>query len=939
MSDTAALAANVVSSFTAARTRQTVIGRFQGLAVPVPFSLAQVGVGTIGIAFAVILSRWGVPKLLAWGPTMIAVVVLGRAIRRVRPDDRPFMVGVAGLVRQRMRRAKLHPMSNGRTVDVIHGNAVIGADKSLWLLFEVTPLAFDRLSSTETQLGAVTSVEQLATSLDTRRWRLVSEVRHTTAEEVCAAMAATSRASTWRIEVEAERQRLSGGAMARRVFTLMVDIGDARRRETGVVQRWLSKLGAAAGMSDAARADWLDPDEIAAHSARIVAAAPSAARLRPLDQTEIRSMLSRLPGEPPTASDAESDFAHVTSTEPCQGARWVGGKGDGAEGAAAWRLGAAEWTEPVRGIAVARAAFGSTAHTTAVISSLPAKWRSPGGGELLHRLGYLAEAWSWSLDVSVVPPALSKARVRTLKRQLDAQIEQYDGDNAGVPPELLMAQDQADQQEEQLQSKHNASECHVTVTMSTQLRLPGDELTQPARDLLRERVGRLAAVAASVGVSIASPSGDQVPMRRLFVPHRCSGLPVTRDYRQYLLADGIAGLGPAMESQLGDPQGCVLGALDDRGVVQPLLFDPTIGPRAAEIGASPQSPSMGITGRLGSGKSVFLKRTMWTALAAGGAVIAVDRTDKGEYVVFADALAEACPELSIALIDVTDPDAPSIDPMRQGLEAREASRAAVRLLSVVAGLDPRSRYAARLQRTATEMPGTALLHVIKAARDSAEDPEWDRIEDLIDVLASDPVGGVLFDPDRPPAALDADLVVLWAPGQTLEAEPVTPSDLAASAVVLGMTLMARTLVFRDPDRFSALLLDEAWSLIKDPRARALIFEALRDGRKHNAAVWLAAQSPTDFLEWTEMSQLLGSVAVFGVRTYEAAAAGCALAGIDEHLGAEALMDLETGQMLWRDIFGRVGLVDVWLPADQNIAAAILTDPDDEPSEDREAVLA
>ena len=933
MSGESTPSASLASSFTAARRRPNEIGRLQGITLPWTFTLAQVGIAAAGVVCAVLLIKAGVPQLMASVPTGIVVLVLGRAIRRVRIDDRALVPGVVGKVRHWLRRLRMHPMSTQRTVDVIADNAVIGSDRSVWLLFSVEPFAYGRLSSVETQLGAVAGVEQLVTSVSARRWRLVSEMRQRTVDEICSAMEATSQADTWRIEVAAERERLADVSITARTFNLLVDVGDARPRSGGVVQRWLSKLGPLAGMSAPARAEWLDHEWLAAQTARITAAAPSQTHVRPLAQAEIRAMLSRIPGEPPPVQHADADYAHMASTEPCEGARLGGGNGPGSEGASAWTLGQAEWREPVPGIAVAHTAAASTAHLSAVVSSLPAQWWSPGGGELLHRLGHLPEAWAWCLDVVAVPPAVATAKSRNLKRQLEAQVEQYDGDHAGVPPELFLAQRQMEQQAEQLASRHNASEYHVTATMSTQLRLEERELTSSAENMLRERLNRLAALASSIDVSVSAPSGDQVTMRRLFTPHRCAGSAVTRDYRQYLLSDGIAGLGPAMESRLGDPQGCVLGVVDERGTVETLLFDPTLAPRASEVGASPQSPAMGVTGRLGSGKSVFLKRTMWTALAAGGAVIAVDRTDKGEYVVFADALAEACPELSIALIDVTDPTSPSIDPMRQGLDAREAAGAAVRLLSVVAGLDPSSRYAARLQRTAAQLPGSALLEVIAAAREGiADDPEWDRLEDLVEVLANDPVGGVLFDATRPPAALDADLVVLWAPGQTLDVEPVTPSDLAARAVVLGMTLMARTLVFRDPDRFSALLLDEAWALIQDPHARRLVFEALRDGRKHNAAVWLAAQSPTDFLAWTEMSQLLGSVAVFGVRTFEAASAGCALAGIETDLGAQTLMGLETGQMLWRDIFGRVGLVDVWLPADPDIATAVLTNPDRQPAQ-------
>lgn len=925
--DTAAREGSVVSSFTSARRRPNEIGQLHGISLPWTFTFAQVGVGAAGVALAVALISFGVPKLVAIVPTVVAVFLSGRAVRRVRIDDRAMLPGLMGKARQLSGRQRPHRVSKQRTVDVIRDNAVIGADHSMWLLFAVNPLPFGNLASTATRLEAVAAVEKLVGSLQSRRWRLVSEMRRIDPDDIARAMQQTSNAPTWAVELDAERERLSGMPMTARRFTLMVDIGDARPRSKASPSTWLRAIGRAAGVSGPARCDWIDPDAVAAHSARIVASAPPQTQLRPLGSGDIRTMLARIPGEPPPVDAADDDWEHLASTQPAEGARLVGGRGEGSEGASAWTLGRAQWSEPRPGIAVADTGAHATAFLSAVLSSTPDRWLSPGGGEPLWRLDFLAEAWEWVIDAEVIAPSVAKARSRNQARQLAGQVEQYDGDAAGAPPELAVAAMMIDEQRAQLASRHDAAEYITTVVMTTQMPLPDRQLTDKIEDKLRERLGRLSAVAASIDMAVAAPTGDQVWARRAFSPHRCAGQPVLRDYRQYLLADGVAGLGPAMQARIGDPRGCVLGMVDERGTVEPLLFDPTLGPRGGIVGASPQSPALAVTGALGRGKSVFAKRTTWTGLAAGGNVVAIDRGDQAEYRVFAEALAEACPELGVTIIDVRSPDAPSIDPMRSGLPREDAAAAAVRLISVVAGLNPRSSHAARLQRTAVEMPGIALVDVIEAARaDQPDDPEWVRIADLIAVMATDPIGSVLFDPKRPPARLDADLVVLAAKGLSLSDEAVTPSDLAAGAVVLGMMLLARGLVFADVDRFSALLLDEAWALVKDPRARQLITEMLRDGRKHNAAVWMVSQSPTDFLELGQLSELFGYVALFGVENYEAAVNACALAGIDETLGASTLMDLEKGQMLWRDIWGRTGLVDVLLPADPDIAHAVLTDP-------------
>jgi len=339
---------------------------------------------------------------------------------------------------------------------------------------------------------------------------------------------------------------------------------------------------------------------------------------------------------------------------------------------------------------------------------------------------------------------------------------------------------------------------------------------------------------------------------------------------------------------------------------------------------------MGIAGKLGSGKSVFGKRVLWTALAAGGRVVVVDRSNMdngtGEYVEFGKAIAGLSPEISVEVINVTDPAAGSIDPMRAIPDRELAAKTAVKLLSYAAGLDPRSKVASAIARMASERHGVPLLSMVReAATGAPEGGGWSRIVDLVEVLAADQIGGALFDPRRPPADLTADLIVLHAPGLSLVETPDTPSEVAATAVVLGLMLVARA-VIAPPERYGALLLDEAWSVLDDVRSRSVVVESIRDGRKHNAAVLLATQSPSDFYASAELAELLGYFAVFGVETESAGQAAAKLAGIDPDLATPALMSLPTGVMMWRDVYGRNGLVDVLLPADPRLAAAIDTTP-------------
>ena len=928
----------VVASYTKARRRPSEIGRLQGWSMPIVLTYTQVGVGAIGVLVAVGLVKLGVPWLLAVVPVGIATLVCGRMVRRVRIDDRTFLWGVAGLIRSRIARRRLHPMSRKRTADVICGNVMVGSDHSMWAVFSVEPESFGRLSSPQAQLVSAATVEQLVRSLSERRWRLASVMTHTTPAEIEARMAAASTADTWRIEIDAELKRLSRVELTERTFWLMVDIGDARppRGRAG----WLARLRTMTGVPGMARASWIDDVEAQSAISGVIAGSPRSLDLQPATANEIVGILCRIPGADSGPPPAEQDWAHLHHSDAAAGAIEVGP--GVVEGASAWNLAQADWTEPARGIAVARTDDGAVAHLSAVVSTLPDRWLCPGGNELLHRLEALGDGWEWVLDATVTLPAVATAKTRNMARDLNNQVREYDNEPSGPPPELAVAAQQIDHERNVLAARGNAAEYSVTVVMSTQLRLAGDELSDSEQRVLRDRHQRLRSMAAAIQVRVVAPAGDQVTARRLWAPHRCLGSRLIADYRQFLLSDAVAGLGPLLQSRLGDPQGAVLGALDDRGTWEPVLFDPTLGPRALDVDAAgPRSPAMAVVGRLGSGKSAFMKRILWTVLAQGGQVIALDRSrigarHIGEYVLFAEAVQEVAPELDIEIVDVTDPDGLSIDPMRVGLAAEHAAQAAVKLISVVADLDPHSAIPARLQKVASRMAGTPLREVVTAAaaqasQDSrpeswaAQASEWDRIMGLLDALAEDPIGGSLFDANRPAVNLGADLVVLWAPGLSLAERPDSPSDLAAAGVVLGMMLTARGLIFANPERYAAALFDEFWAMLKDERTLSVIVEAARDGRKHNAGMLVASQTADDLLKLPALAQLLGYVAVFPVEP-EAVPGACRLAGVDRDVAGDLLRGLSTGMMLWRDVFGRTGVVEGFLPAEPRLRAAVNTNP-------------
>ena len=152
-----------------------------------------------------------------------------------------------------------------------------------------------------------------------------------------------------------------------------------------------------------------------------------------------------------------------------------------------------------------------------------------------------------------------------------------------------------------------------------------------------------------------------------------------------------------------------------------------------------------------------------------------------------------------------------------------------------------------------------------------------------------------------------------------------PEQVLSVALLYLVAALAREATFADPRRLSAALIDEAWALTSSMQGRQLLLEGVRDGRKHNAAVWLLSQHPADLGD-DALSHLLGSRFVFR-QSRGAARAALEFLGLGPEDSLIRLLDeLREGQCLLRDVRERVGSVQVLAAPTEELRAAFETNP-------------
>ena len=566
---------------------------------------------------------------------------------------------------------------------------------------------------------------------------------------------------------------------------------------------------------------------------------------------------------------------------------------------------------------------GFTSYQTVMaMSDMPHYFSFPGGGGewLFHadRVGFPVD---WCVRIRSVRNADAQIKVRRKHRDLIGQVDEYDGDLTGAPPQLASAIQAIDEQRAQLGANPAEPELQVTVLMSV------------AASNLVELEHRAAAIIGRFEpqeYGLARPTAGQAQLVRSMLPGTSTAM-VCRDYTQFMLTSDLAAGSPFCGPEVGDPQGLLLGVSLDGGNNSPVLFDPAFGPKANA------SPSLAAVGRLGSGKSFFLKRLCWDTVARGGQVVTIDRTPSGEYVRFAESMPGRVQVVRLeAGADV------HLDPMRS-FHGDERVTVTLGFLSLLSGSSAHSEEGAALAEavdSVAERQDSCLADVVdeleRMGADVKEpDPAARSLARRLAHYRRSATGQLAFGRGRP-ISLDADFVIFWAPNlaladrETLSTEQgmrmMLPEQVLGQALLYLVAAVGRRVVFSDPTRFAAALYDEAWALLASPHGQKLLIEGVRDGRKHNGAIWLASQHPNDFAI-NELEDLLGSRFVFR-QARRAIPAALRFLGTPDSGDAAATLEagLDTGQCLYRDVRDRVGLIQVLPPVLQDIEEAMNTTP-------------
>ncbi|HYG60254.1 MAG TPA: ATP-binding protein [Symbiobacteriaceae bacterium] len=490
------------------------------------------------------------------------------------------------------------------------------------------------------------------------------------------------------------------------------------------------------------------------------------------------------------------------------------------------------------------------------------------------------------------------AAVRRKRLEIMDQDDHTRRSGEDVPLSLLDAQDQVLALEHDLKQRR-----FPTVMASICLAVSGRDQRS-----LQERVSQLKSHLNAFQISLEVPSGDQL---NAFLSCLPGGPDRVQDYTHRMPPEVLAGTMFLGTRALGDATGPYIART---GVLRrPVYLDPALPPQVN------RSASAAFLGSLGGGKSFTANMLTYLAVAYQGAQ-ALILDPKGERGGWPAMLPELGEHLQVISLGARPEDTGKLDPFimnrsRSEEELRETGNTAVSLLSFLAGVQTGSREFLALLRAVERVIEQPLPSMGKVVDALEHDPAAADLAAYYRALSRRAYASLIFGLGHERGlSLEERISVLQLhhlamPPAGKPREEYSLDELISVALMHAITDFA-THFTRQQDRgtFRIVLLDEAWALTASSQGRALVARLLRAGRAMNNAVYLVSQNVADLLDET-IKNNIGLKFVF--RSSDQAEVAKVLQFLNLEADEEnvrALRQLDTGQALFQDLQGRVGVI-------------------------------
>ena len=508
-----------------------------------------------------------------------------------------------------------------------------------------------------------------------------------------------------------------------------------------------------------------------------------------------------------------------------------------------------------------------------------------------------------SMNVEIVENRKALTTVRNKKKELkDLDNHAYQA-GSETSSNVVDALDSVDELETDLdQSKESMYKLSYVIRVSA-----------PDLDELKRRCDEVKDFYDDLNVKLVRPAGDMLGLHSEFLP---ASKRYINDYVQYVKSDFLAGLGFGATQQLGETSGIYMGYSVDTG--RNVYLQPSLASQGIK-GTVTNALASAFVGSLGGGKSFCNNLLVYYAVLFGGQALLLDpKSERGNW---KETLPEIAHEINIVNLTSDKDNAGLLDPFVIMKNVKDAESLAIDILTFLTGISSRDGekfpVLRKAVRSVTQSDKRGLLHVIDELR-REDTPISRNIADHIDSFTDYDFAHLLFSDGTVENAISlynqlniiqvADLVL---PDKDTTFEEYTTIELLSVSMLIVISTFALDFIHSDRSIFKIVDLDEAWAFLNVAQGETLSNKLVRAGRAMQAGVYFVTQSSGDVskeslknniglkfaFRSTDINEIKQTLEFFGIDK-------------DDENNQKRLRDLENGQCLLQDLYGRVGVVQI-----------------------------
>ena len=508
-----------------------------------------------------------------------------------------------------------------------------------------------------------------------------------------------------------------------------------------------------------------------------------------------------------------------------------------------------------------------------------------------------------SMNVEIVENRKALTTIRNKKKELkDLDNHAYQA-GSETSSNVVDALDSVDELETDLdQSKESMYKLSYVIRVSA-----------PDLDELKRRCDEVKDFYDDLNVKLVRPAGDMLGLHSEFLP---ASKRYINDYVQYVKSDFLAGLGFGATQQLGETTGIYMGYSVDTG--RNVYLQPSLASQGVK-GTVTNALASAFVGSLGGGKSFCNNLLVYYAVLFGGQALLLDpKSERGNW---KETLPEIAHEINIVNLTSDKDNAGLLDPFVIMKNVKDAESLAIDILTFLTGISSRDGekfpVLRKAVRSVTQSDSRGLLHVIDELR-REDTPISRNIADHIDSFTDYDFAHLLFSDGTVENAISLDnqlniiqVADLVLPDKDTTFEEYTTIELLSVSMLIVISTFALDFIHSDRSIFKIVDLDEAWAFLNVAQGETLSNKLVRAGRAMQAGVYFVTQSAYDVskeslknniglkfaFRSTDINEIKQTLEFFGIDK-------------DDENNQKRLRDLENGQCLLQDLYGRVGVVQI-----------------------------